>query len=443
MTPRPAPGADARHGIGGSPADVAQVADQVLDEGARSPALEMPRDLLAELLPFLGESVMVVREGWEVAANLTPPGGITGRPRMPGTHAMTNLHPDDALRLFDIGTEAFRTDPGWTGTTSARIQQPDGTFERYEVVIHNRRDHPVIRGMVVCTRRWVGAGDASAGLPGIRADALVDLLPVGVVVVSPTGKAVFANAVAAELLGTEVEPLCAGLLVDALAEVDRPALSSTIRELAAGPARRRLELAANDEGRLLELDLVSGEPADEVGVQLVIVTIADVTHRNTREQQLEHRANHDGLTGLANRAWLLDHLHERIERSDPLVLAFIDLDRFKAVNDRLGHVAGDAVLAAVGAGLEGCLHPGEVAARVGGDEFVIVSSGLDDDALADFDQRIRLAVATVPAARRQRVGVSVGLARSVEGDEPWALLRRADSAMYDEKRRLAVAPPAP
>lgn len=427
-------------GIGGSPDHVARVAEQVLDDGARSPALEMDREMLAALLPYLGESVMVVREGWEVAANLTPPGGLIGRPRMPGSHAMLHLHPDDALRIFGIGTEAFRTEPGWTGTTSARIQHADGSFERYEVVIHNRRDHPVIRGMVICTRRWVGAGDPSAGLPGVRAEALVDLLPVGVVVVSPAGRPVFANAVAAELLGTEVEPLCAGLLVDAVAEVDRPALAGLIRELAARPARRRLELAANAEGRLLELDLVSGEPDAVVGVQLVVATISDVTHRNTREQQLAHRANHDGLTGLANRAWLLDHLHERMERSPGLVLAFIDLDRFKAVNDRLGHVAGDAVLAAVGAGLEGCLHPGEVAARVGGDEFVIVSGDLDDDALADFDQRIRLAVATVPAARRQRVGVSVGLARSVAGDEPWGLLRRADAAMYDEKRRLAGAP---
>ncbi|MBA3283177.1 MAG: sensor domain-containing diguanylate cyclase [Acidimicrobiia bacterium] len=351
---------------------------------------------------------------------------------------MTFLHPDDALRLFEWGVAAFQAEPGWSGTTTARIQQPDGSFKRFDLTIYNRRDHPVINGLVVSSRRAPDEVDrAIDGIDqGIRAETLADLLPIGVAVLSPLGMTLFANAVAAELLGSEVEDLCAGLLTDVVAPEDRSRLSAIIADLAARPGRERLRLAPGDEGRLVELELVSREPGGPAETALVIATVQDVTHSLAREQQLVHRANHDPLTGLANRAWLLDHLHERLVTGDPMTVAYVDLDRFKAVNDRLGHLAGDAVLSAVAAGLTGCLHRGEVVARVGGDEFVIVSGVLDDHQLADFSQRIHLAVATVPAARRQRVGVSVGMARSSPDDEPWGLLRRADAAMYGEKRRV-------
>lgn len=406
------------------------------DEAA--PALDPSPEMVRALLPYLEESVMVVRDEWEVAANLTPPRGLTGRPRGVGSHAMTFLHPDDALRLFEWGMAAFRAEPGWSGVTTARVQQPDGSFKQFDLTIHNRRDHPVINGLVVSSRRSHREADqASDGIgQGIRAETLAELLPIGVAVLSPLGTTLFANAVAAELLGSEVEDLCAGLLTDVVAPEDRSRLSAIIADLAARPGRERLRLAPGDEGRLIELKLVSHEDGGPAETALVIATVQDLTHRLAREQQLVHRANHDPLTGLANRAWLLDHLHERLVTGEPMTVAYVDLDRFKSVNDRLGHLAGDAVLAAVATGLDGCLHPGEVAARVGGDEFVIVSGVLDDNQLADFSQRIHLAVATVPAARRQRVGVSVGLARSSPDDEPWGLLRRADAAMYGEKRRV-------
>lgn len=406
-------------------------------------ASDLDAAMVAKLLPFLEESVMVVREGWEVVANLTSPAGMTGRPKQVGDHAMTYLHPDDALRLFEAGSEAFRTEPGWSGATAARMQLPDGSFQRYDIAIHNCLDDPVVRGMVVCTRPWTGTiGPLIPEMePAIGAALLVEHLPIGVAVLSPQGQPLFANEIAADLFDTDVTTLCAGPLVDAVHSADRMLVSAAIARLARRAGRQAFTLSEPHGDRLLELSFVSRAGRGGLEVQLVVLTVSDATHRHEREQQLEHRANHDLLTGLANRAWLLDHLHERLKAGEDVVVAFVDLDRFKAVNDRLGHVAGDTVLAAVAEGLESCLHPDECVARVGGDEFVVVAPAMEADGRADLSQRIHLAVATVPVARRERVGVSVGLATSTTDDQPWDLLRRADTAMYAQKGRSSSSTP--
>ncbi|QXC59740.1 GGDEF domain-containing protein [Aquihabitans sp. G128] len=258
----------------------------------------------------------------------------------------------------------------------------------------------------------------------------MDLLPIGVAVLAPGGQLQYVNPAARALLGcatglphlSELLPLAAqATTFEALASAAETAVSTQlVVELLEG------------ERRELQFSVHPGADRDP----LIIVTIQDVTLRHESELELEHRASHDGLTGLRNRAWLLDHLHARLAAAEQLVIAFVDLDRFKAVNDDFGHDVGDGLLRHVADAVESCLHPGEVASRVGGDEFVVVSRDLDDDQLADFDQRLRLAVATLASAREHRVGVSIGTVRSVEGDEPWSLMRRADEAMYRHKRDL-------
>jgi diguanylate cyclase (GGDEF)-like protein len=170
-------------------------------------------------------------------------------------------------------------------------------------------------------------------------------------------------------------------------------------------------------------------------VQYVIITVEDVTHRHARERHLEHRANHDSLTGLPNRAWLLDHLDERLAAGARLDVAFVDLDGFKAVNDRLGHAAGDDLLAEIGEALRVAMVDGETVARVGGDEFVVVGDHHDPVERDDLRARIRKAVEGTTGAALHDVGVSVGITASEPGDQPWDLLGRADAAMYGDKRR--------
>jgi diguanylate cyclase (GGDEF)-like protein len=265
--------------------------------------------------------------------------------------------------------------------------------------------------------------------------AWLDLLPVGVLLLGADGEVHAANAEASRLLVTGIDVGGAATrLVDTLPTRYRDVVEAAIATASSGEPSR-CDVTIDGTGAGLELELIGTDLVGPDGGPTVVATVHDVSHRLEREGDLEHRATHDALTGLPNRAWMLDHIHRRLEEGAPLVLAFVDLDRFKEVNDRMGHETGDAVLSDVAVSLSRCLHPGEVAVRMGGDEFVVISSALDGDEIADFDLRIRLAVATVPSARELQVGVSVGVARSEPGDDPWSLLRRADSAMYRHKRR--------
>ena len=169
--------------------------------------------------------------------------------------------------------------------------------------------------------------------------------------------------------------------------------------------------------------------------------LRDVSELRRTQDLLEHRALHDPLTGLPNRTLLLDrirHALDRAARGDVLpALLFVDLDRFKPINDTLGHHIGDTLLREVGRRLVDAVRPADTVARLGGDEFGILldTSHTREDAVAVAD-RVRLAVGqpvTLPG-HTAYVGASVGIAFAADASgEPEALLRDADAAMYAAK----------
>jgi diguanylate cyclase (GGDEF)-like protein len=152
------------------------------------------------------------------------------------------------------------------------------------------------------------------------------------------------------------------------------------------------------------------------------------------QDELRHRATHDALTDLANR-----DLFEQAARDGlagpGLSLALIDLDDFKAINDRLGHVAGDALLIAVGDRLRGCVRHADTVARLGGDEFGLLLPDLSGRDATDVLDRIGEALARPVAVHGHDllVRASIGLAQAWPGATPQELLRRADLAMYAAK----------
>jgi len=170
---------------------------------------------------------------------------------------------------------------------------------------------------------------------------------------------------------------------------------------------------------------------------------AQVLRRVRLQEELEHRALHDQLTGLANRKLLGERLEASIATATrsgrPLSLVFLDLDGFKAINDDLGHRVGDQVLAEVAGRLRGVARGGDLTARYGGDEFVVICDDADADAGAVIAERFRLEVrrplASVPA--RYTIAASIGVVTWVpqRGDAVTAdrLVRVADEAMYSSK----------
>lgn len=158
---------------------------------------------------------------------------------------------------------------------------------------------------------------------------------------------------------------------------------------------------------------------------------------------LAHRASHDPLTAMPNRAAFDEQLAERIEaarlRDGRLALMFIDADNFKAANDRFGHAAGDAVLVALSACIKSSLRKGDFAARIGGDEFIVIIDPLDADmsphALATRIQACIADPIPLPGGEESyRLAISIGVAvYPGDGGDAAALLTAADAAMYSDK----------
>ena len=164
----------------------------------------------------------------------------------------------------------------------------------------------------------------------------------------------------------------------------------------------------------------------------------DITARKDAEARIEHLAYHDPLTGLCNRVELHNRLEQAVQQakrhSRSLRFDFIDLDRFKVVNDTLGHSVGDSVLQAVATRLEGCLRESDTAARIGGDEFAVLQPELaNPEGAATLASRIVGAMAEPFRVCGHDIHISPSIGISffpLDSSEPDELLRNADMAMY-------------
>ncbi len=170
--------------------------------------------------------------------------------------------------------------------------------------------------------------------------------------------------------------------------------------------------------------------------------MSDLTERKQLEERLAHDAGHDPLTGLPNRVLLMDHLHSTIarsRRSGTVVAAlFLDLDRFKLVNDAMGHAAGDELLVHFSQRLRSVLRGSDLGARTGGDEFVVVCSELNSTGDAEAIARRIAEVLRDPftiAGRTVFVSASIGIALADDRCDAGDLLRNADAAAYRAKER--------
>jgi diguanylate cyclase (GGDEF)-like protein len=181
----------------------------------------------------------------------------------------------------------------------------------------------------------------------------------------------------------------------------------------------------------------------------ILVHVVDVTEQRSAQRQVAHQADHDALTGLANRRGLERELQRQVAHvrryGTPSALLMLDLDHFKAVNDGSGHAEGDRLLRAVAAALVSALRTTDVVARLGGDELAVVLPGETAEEAVLVADKVLTCVRDAAAATGHAVTASVGIApfraTHEQGDD---VLREADAAMYDAKAaggdRYALAP---
>jgi diguanylate cyclase (GGDEF)-like protein/PAS domain S-box-containing protein len=236
----------------------------------------------------------------------------------------------------------------------------------------------------------------------------------------------------AELAGTDV--------VDLLHPDDREWLGRAFadhrRELGGVPLESRWR---HKDGGYRLVQTVANDLLTDPDVHGIVLTTRDVTERRALEDELKHRAFHDSLTGLANRARLDDRLAEELVASRDGVprpaLVLLDLDDFKAVNDSLGHAAGDRLLVAMAARLGELVREPDLVARLGGDEFALLLHAPDEREVAGRVDTVLAALAApfTVDERALRVGASAGVCLPEDGDGPEEVLRNADLALYRAK----------
>jgi diguanylate cyclase (GGDEF)-like protein/PAS domain S-box-containing protein len=257
------------------------------------------------------------------------------------------------------------------------------------------------------------------------------------------GKITYASGASEKLLGYPPEALI-GRLSSELAHPDdlnwlrERIVTEFERTNISQPVELRVRRA---DGNWVHVEAVIANLVDRPSVRGTVVNARDITERKQAEAALEHQALHDSLTELPNRLLFLDRLEHAISRAErepqaaPTVM-FLDLDRFKLVNDGLGHDAGDELLAAVAVRLLAALRGGDTVARFGGDEFVLLFESVPDRPLAEELASRVLSCFEEPFVVDHEelvVSASVGIAVYTAPATAAELVRDADAAMYRAK----------
>ena len=272
-----------------------------------------------------------------------------------------------------------------------------------------------------------------------------DLAPIGMALVAPDGRWMQVNQSLSEIVGySEDEFKCMNFQTITHAS-DLPAFMEKVTEVFEGRSltcqmeKRYYHKQGHEVWVLVGVSLIRDSRNQQ---SHLIFQIQDITDRKRAEQQLVHDAFHDALTGLPNRAWFMEQLQMSLDRAKKkperlFAMLFLDLDRFKLINDSIGHLVGDQLLIGIAQRLRQCVRPTDKVARLGGDEFTILLDGLRDEQEAiDIAERIQRQVSQPFTLNGYETftTASIGISFSNIGYERAEdFLRDADTAMYQAK----------
>ena len=273
--------------------------------------------------------------------------------------------------------------------------------------------------------------------------AIVESAGDAIITTDETGVLTSFNPAAERLFGWTAAQACGQSPWVLLQGGERQRLQTIIGEQLAGGTHVELSLELSGrhrDGTALHLLTSISVSATDTGLFATVVA-RDISAQKTFEERLRHQAGHDALTGLPNRARFHELLEAELIRSHAagrdIALLFCDLDRFKLINDSLGHDVGDAVLVNAAARFKAAVRPGDLVARLSGDEFVVLCPGIMGTTEARMIAESIVAAFSVPfqlGGHDMVVSVSVGVVagdRSIRGEE---MLRKSDLAMYSAKR---------
>ena len=373
--------------------------------------------------------------------------------------ALFSISPDpmwiwdpETLRILDVNDPATRL-LGWRrdellGMTVAELQVDASPRQLKSIPYegewrHRRRDNrPVVTFVTTSPMLHGGRPARISVIHDLTVErenhattrAIIDGAADAILTIDLDGVVESANPGAERMFGADAKTLVGRPVADLMTSTDGSALAGPV------PAFGREVVGVRADGGTFPLELSVQDV--QLGDRTVSTVIArDITERKALERRLTLQATHDPLTGLPNRLLLVDRLAHALSRAErsglPLAVLFVDLDRFKVVNDSLGHTAGDALLFTAAGRFRSAVRTADTVARFGGDEFVVLVENL-----ADETDAIRVAEQLIASlAEPMRIGnqdlhvtASIGIAVGRSGrDTAEALVRDADIAMYRAK----------
>lgn len=353
-----------------------------------------------------------------------------------GSRGRDFMHPDDQALAVD-NWMAMLASPGPGRRVRLRYRHKDGSYVWFEVTNNNLLNDPdhrcVISEMV----------DISEEMTAHELlDRLAQTIPVGLFQLDAERRIVYTNGRLHEILGVEREDTITAQLAT-VSSGDRPVLDRAIDEVLEHGLEADLEVELHlPDGGELRFCTVSLRALGQVNGATtgVIACVADITDSARMREELKRQATFDELTGCYNRATIMRALERNIasgERDAERAVVFVDLDRFKSINDEHGHAAGDELLCILAKRLQNVVRDGDMVGRIGGDEFLAVCPGIGGP-----EQAMRLAERLAESQREEissTIGnavmqASIGVAwSSGERDDADAMVAKADAAMYASK----------
>jgi diguanylate cyclase (GGDEF)-like protein/PAS domain S-box-containing protein len=355
------------------------------------------------------------------------------------------IHPEDRPRVL-TAFELAKADGDSSDSVEFRMRHADGGWRTIEAMSTNLLHDPAIAGLVVSARDVTDRRRAEAELREAqeRFRSAFEHAPIGMALMTLDGQLFRVNRAMVQILGRSTDELLRVGVRDLTHPDDHAAAAEVLGRLLADEVPScQLELRyIHHDGHPVWVALSTSIVRDVNGNPLYFVLqLEDITERKASGEALAHQAIHDPLTGLPNRMLFVDRLGRDLSRAGGMhprvAVLFLDLDRFKVVNDSLGHSAGDRLLVAVADRLSSAMRQDDVVARFGGDEFVVMCQNVTSIEAAELTAERLASVIAKPFALVEGevfVTASIGIALSDgQNETPETLLRNADAAMYRAK----------